>query len=108
MYFRCGRNQILGALIWSYYPHVSSHTSPLQGLLKKDTALKQQEAFDKLMKEVISALALNHFYIYLPTSLVTNASRLHELGFVLPERTKNNQTKISQWGEELLYTRARA
>ena len=87
--------------IASYHPHVARHTGILQALLKKDMAFlwldDHPTAFDRLKHEVISTLALNHFDVRWPTKLVTDASRLNRLGFVLMQQREGN-TKIIQCG----------
>ena len=82
-----------------YHPGIARHTGVLQALLKKDTAFlwleDQQAVFDKLKSDVISALSLNHFDPSWNTRLVTDASRLHGLGFVLMQY-KDDRTKVIQ------------
>ena len=84
----------------SYHPGISRHTGILQKLLKKNTAFlwleKQQEAFDKLRNEVIGMLQLNNFDSSWPTKLITDASCLNGLRFVLLQQ-KGENTKVIQW-----------
>ena len=88
-----------------YHPGVAKQTGILQALFKKDTAFlwleDQQTAFDKLKWDTISALSLNHFDPSWKTRLVTDASRLHGLGFVLMQY-KDEQTKVIQCGSRSL------
>ena len=88
-----------------YHPQIARHTGVLQSLLKKNTAFlwleDQQVAFDRLKSDLISALALNHFNPSWNTSLVTDASRLHGLGFVLMQHN-GDKTKVVQCGSRSL------
>ena len=88
-----------------YHPQIARHTGDLQSLQKKDTAFlwleDQQVAFDRLKSDLISALALNHFDPSWNTSLVTDASRLHGLGFVLMQHN-GDETKVVQCGSRSL------
>ena len=87
--------------ITAYHPHIAKHTGILQALLKKDVAFlwmeDHQHAFDKLKSDVIRALELNHFNTIWKTQLVTEASRLHRLGFDLLQ-TGGTETKVVQCG----------
>ena len=91
--------------IASYHPGIARHTGILQSLLKKDVTFlwlnEHQKAFDKLRQEVISRLALNHFDSSWPTELITDASRLHRLCFVLTQK-KGDKTRIIQCGSRSL------
>ena len=91
--------------ISSYHPHIARHTGILQTLLKKDVAFlrlyEQQSAFDKLKNDITSALALNHFDVTWDSHLVTDASRLHGLGFALLQ-TSGTSTKLMQCGSRSL------
>ena len=58
-------------------------------------------AFSKLKNEVIVTLALNHFGASWNTQLITDASRLHGLGFVLLQH-KGTSTKVIQCGSRSL------
>ena len=89
----------------AYHPEIERHTGVLQALLKKNTAFlwleDHQAAFDKLKSDLIAALALNHFDPTWNTRMVTDASRLHGLGFVLMQH-KNDKTKVVQSGSRSL------
>ena len=91
--------------IASYRPDIARHTGVLQALLRKNVAFQwleeHQTAFDKIRQDVISRLALNHFDSRWPTELVTDASRLHGLGFVLIQR-KGAESRIIQCGSRSL------
>ena len=58
---------------------------------------EHQTAFDSLKSDIISALSLNHFDPSWDTRLITDASRLHGLGFVLMQ-SKADKVKIIQCG----------
>ena len=89
----------------SYHPGIAKHTGPLQTLLKKDVAFlwleDHQHAFDKLKTEVLHTLSLNHFDPKWSTNLITDASRLHGMGFVLSQ-TMGSHTKVIQCGSRTL------
>ena len=89
----------------TYLPDMARYTGILQALLKKDVAYtwlhEHQEAFDKLRHDLITKLELNHFNTSWPTQLVTDASRLHGLGFVLLQ-AKDGITKVIQCGSRSL------
>ena len=88
-----------------YHPGIARHTGVLQKLLKKDTAFlwleDHQAVFEKLKSDLLSALSLNHFDPTWNTRLVTDASRLHGLGFVLMQH-KDDKTKVVQCGSRSL------
>ena len=89
----------------TYHPGIARHTFVLQALLKKNTAFLwlevHQAAFDKLKSELLSALALNHFNPSWSTRLITDASRLHGLGFVLMQH-REDKTAVIQCGSRSL------
>ena len=60
-----------------------------------------QNAFHKLKTDVLQTLSLNHFNSNWTTNLVTDASRLHGMGFVLMQ-TKDSSTKVIQCGSRTL------
>ena len=82
----------------TYHPGIARHTGVLQALLKKNTAFLwlevHQAAFDKLKSELLSALALNHFNPSWSIRLITDASRLHGLGFVLMQHGEDKTAVI--------------
>ena len=89
----------------AYHPGIAKHTGVLQPLLKKNTAYlwleEHQSAFDCLKSDLLSTLSLNHFDPTWNTRLVTDASRLNGLGFVLMQY-KNDKVKVIQCGSRSL------
>ena len=89
----------------TYHPGIARHTGALQPLLKKNTAYlwleEHQEAFNKLKSHLVSTLSLNHFEPSWNTRIVTDASRLHGLGFVLMQ-FKGEKVKVIQCGSRYL------
>ena len=89
----------------TYHPGIARHTGVLQALLKKNTAFlwmdEHQAAFDKLKSYMLLALALNHFNPSWRTRLITDASRLHGLGFVLMQH-REDKTAVIQCGSRSL------
>ena len=89
----------------SYHPHIARYTGILQSLLKKDVAFQwledHQKAFNDLKNDVLHALSLNHFDPKWSTKLVTDASRLHGMGFALLQ-TEGSSTKVIQCGSRTL------
>ena len=89
----------------TYHPGIARHTGVLQALLKKNTAFLwmdvHQAAFNKLKSDLLSALALNHFNPSWRTRLITDASRLHGLGFVLMQH-REDKTAVIQCGSRSL------
>ena len=91
----------------TYHLGLAKHTGVLQSLLRKDTAYlwleEHQTAFEQLKSDLLSALALNHFDPSWNTRLITDASRLHGLGFVLMQHS-GEKTKVIQCGSRSLST----
>ena len=89
----------------TYHPDFAKQTSILQPLLKKNTAYvwlcEHQEAFMNLKSDMLSTLSLNHFDPSWDTKLVTDASRLNGLGFVLMQ-CKKDKVKVIQCGSRSL------
>ena len=89
----------------TYHPEIARHTGILQTLLKKDTAFlwmkEHQQAFDRLKSDLLTTLSLNHFNPSWNTRLVTEASRLHGLGFVLMQHHED-KTAVIQCGSRSL------
>ena len=88
-----------------YHPHIARHTGVLQSLLKKNVAFQwledHQKAFNDLKTGILHALSLNHFDPKWSTKLVTDASRLHGMGFALMQ-TEGPSTKLIQCGSRSL------
>ena len=89
----------------TYHPGLAKNTGVLQGLLRKDTAYlwleDHQAAFNQIKSDLLTTLALNHFDPSWDTRLITDASRLHGLGFVLMQ-TSGDNTKVVQCGSRTL------
>ena len=89
----------------TYHPGIAKNTGCLQMLLKKDTAFlwlnEHQAAFDQLKANMLSTMSLNHFNPTWDTRLVTDASRLHGLGFVLMQH-RGNKNAVIQCGSRSL------
>ena len=89
----------------TYHPGLAKHTGILQSLLRKDTAYlwleDHQAAFEQLKSDLLNTLALNHFDPSWNTRLITDASRLHGLGFVLMQHS-DDKTKVIQCGSRSL------
>ena len=89
----------------SYHPGIAKHTGVLTTLLKKGNAFlwmeEHQTAFNTLKSEMMNTLSLNHFDQTWETRLITDASRLNGLGFVLTQ-WKENQVKVIQCGSRSL------
>ena len=83
----------------TYHPGITRHTGVLQALLKKNTAFlwmdEHQAAFDQLKTDLLSTLSLNHFNPSWSTLLITDASRLHRLGFVLMQHQEDKTAVIN-------------
>ena len=89
----------------TYHPGIAKHTSILQPLLKKNTAYvwlhEHKAASNNLKSDLLSILSLNHFDPSWNTKLVTDASRLNGLGFVLMQ-CKHDKVKVIQCGSRSL------
>ena len=89
----------------SYHPGLAKNTGVLQALLRKNIAYlwleEHQAAFEQLKADLLGTLALNHFDPSWNTRLITDASRLHGLGFVLMQLS-GDQTKVIQCGSRSL------
>ena len=73
-----------------FIPDFAHVTADLRGLLKKNVAYlwlpEHQAAFDKVRKLLTSPLLIKPFEVNKPTFLLTDASRLHGLGFALMQK----------------------
>lgn len=71
----------------SFAPNVEVHFAPLRGLLSTKKTWQWLDehdlAFEKTKKALVSPPILAHFDSKLEASLLTDASRLHGIGFVL-------------------------
>ena len=70
-----------------FTPEIAMKTNPFRGLLKKGSAFhwlpEHEAAFIDAKRSLARHVRLHHFDRSLRTSLVTDASRLHGLGFML-------------------------
>ena len=84
----------------SFIPDLSQATSGMRQLLKKNVAnvADHQLEFEKAKKILTSPLIVHPFDPNLPTQLVTDASRLHGMGYILlqVEKKKTEKFPISQ------------
>ena len=91
-----------------FVPDLAHVTQPLRSLLRKDIVYQwlpeHQEAFDKAKKILIdpNGPILAHFDPSLPTTLLTDASRLKGLGFALMQTTSDGTTRLIQCGSRYL------
>ena len=81
-------------------------TDPIRQLLKKETLWHWGPDQDKSFKDIKAALhdllILNHFDPALQTFLYTDASKLNGIGFVMIQRTANNEDRVIQCGSRSL------
>ncbi|XP_059085528.1 uncharacterized protein K02A2.6-like [Tigriopus californicus] len=91
-----------------FVPDLAHAAQPLRDLLKKDTAFiwlsEHQDAFNAL-KAILTTPGgsiLAHFDPALPSFLLTDASRLKELGYALLQTYPNGQSKLVQCGSRYL------
>ena len=90
----------------SFVPDLSHALQPLRCLLKKDTMYKWQPehtaAYEESKKILTSPLLVHHFDPKLPTELLTDASRLRGLGFLLIQRDKKGHPRLITCGSRSL------
>ena len=83
-------------------PDLAQHTTSMRSMLKKgaDWAWdeKKQEEFDKAKRNLTESQKLRPFDPDLPVKLLTDASRLHGLGFVLLQIGKAGEFTLVQCG----------
>ena len=81
-------------------------TDPIRQLLKKETLWHWGPDQDKSFRDIKAALhdllILNHFDPALQTFLYTDASKLNGIGFVMIQRTANNEDRVIQCGSRSL------
>ena len=89
-----------------FVPDIAQLTSPLRNLLKKNVAWvwlpEHQTAFDKIRQLLTSDVVVKPFDSSLATELLTDASRLHGLGFALLQRDDNDQIRMIHCGSRHL------
>ena len=90
----------------NFYPYLASLRSPLLALLRKDVSFiwlpEHQAAFERIKSKLTEDLALHHFDPPLPTTLLTDASRLHGVGFILVQTPKIGAKRVIQCGSRSL------
>jgi hypothetical protein len=91
-----------------FVPDLAHASQPLRGLLRKNIAYQwlpdHQAAFDKV-KDILTSSegpVLAHFNPKLPTTLLTDASRLKGLGFALVQTNPDGSTSLVQCGSRFL------
>ena len=81
-----------------YAPDLAQAKDPLNELLRKDTAWvwlpDHDVAFERVKNIVSEELLLHHFDEKLSTELLTDASRLHGLGYALIQRDPDGKIKL--------------
>ena len=94
--------------IGHFVPNLAALSDPLRQLLKKNVAYQwlpeHEKAFQKMKKVLSKSLSLQHFNPNLKTFLVTDASKLNGLGYVLMQ-SQSSPTKpnaIIQGGSRVL------
>ena len=94
-------NQMAG-----FHPSLAALTKPLHELTGKNKVFKwlpdHQTCFDNIKTTLTKTLSLQHFNTTLPTKLVTDASRLHGLGFALIQTPRTGSDHIIQCGSRSL------
>ena len=89
-----------------FFPNLTQLTQPLRALLKKDTAFtwtaEHEEAFDASRRFLTSDVIVKPFDPALPTELLTDASKLWGLGFVLIQREPSGVPRLVQCGSRSL------
>lgn len=85
-----------------FIPDLSHMSTEMRKLLKKDTAFiwldEHQAEFDAIRSVLTSDLVVKPFKRHLRTELLTDASRLHGLGFVLIQREDDGQLRLIDCG----------
>ncbi len=88
----------LAQQLGTFVPDLSYMTEPLRLLLKKEAAWlwldEHQKAFDKVKKALCSELTLVTFDPERETELLTDASRLHGIGFALVQKYAENKKLV--------------
>ena len=90
----------------NFYPYLASLSIPLLTLLSKDVSFvwlpEHQAAFQLIKSKLTEDLALHHFDPSLPTMLLTDASRLHGVGFILVQTPKIGTKRVIKCGSRSL------
>ena len=89
-----------------FIPDLTGHTLSLRALLKKDVAFQwleeQQADFEAIKGLLTSDLLVKAFDPALPTEVLTDASRLHGLGFALIQREMDGRPRLISCGSRSL------
>ena len=92
----------------SFIPDLAHMTSTIRPLLKKGTIWnwlpKHQAAFEKIKDILTSDMVILPFDPNLDTILLTDASRLHGIGFALIQIKKGNMTHSMRFQQPYTYT----
>ena len=85
-----------------FVPDIARLSSSIRALLKKGVAYQwlpaQQIDFDAIKAILTSDLCVRPFDINLPTEVLTDASRLHGIGFAILQREHNGQPRLISCG----------
>ena len=89
-----------------FLPDLSQATSHIRGLLKKNTAFnwlpEHEVEFNEVKKLLTSDMVVSFFDHKLPTSLLTDASKLHGIGYVLLQHATDGKLRLIQAGSRSL------
>ncbi len=98
----------LAQQLGSFVPDLAHVTDDLRKLLKKGVEFvwlpEHDEAFRKAKEILTNSVCTSHFNPSLKTVLMTDASRLHGLGFALMQYDDQNRPKLIQCGSRSLST----
>ena len=88
------------------YPYLASLSSPLLTLIRKDVSFiwlpEHQATFEMIKSKLTDNLALHHFDPSLPTTLLTDTSHLHGIGFILVQTPKIGAKRVIPCGSRSL------
>ena len=89
-----------------FHPDIAQCTSILRDLLKGNVAFnwmpEHQRAFEQTCKILSSPAVVHPFNPQLRTELLTDASRLHGIGYALVQWSSNNEIKLVHCGSRSL------
>ena len=89
-----------------FVPDLAQNSTAIRALLKKETAFQwlqdQQREFETIKEILTSELLVKSFDPELNTELLTDASRLHGLGFALVQRGKDGRPRLISCGSRSL------
>ncbi len=96
----------LAQQLTTFVPDLAHLTDDLRQLLKKGREYtwlpEHQEAFEKTKTALTGDLCTAHFDTNKPTVVMTDASRLHGLGYALMQRDNDGSMKLVQCGSRSL------